>query len=241
MYSKLAPYYDRLYTKKNYNKECKFLKDVFRFCKIDPKTILDVGCGTGTHCSSLSDMGYGVHGIDISPEMIAIAKSKYPDGSFDVTDVREMNDVLKFDVAISMFCTMTYLTTRLDFNMALERVYQSLKPKGLFIFDGWNAFAVNRTKPPNGRMLEIGNGLFKYTEMYPSTDRYIAKSRFMLLDVPNSIVIKNKCELLLFTKEMIKEVLGSNGFELVYYWKAFTPGVSPPTDDWNVSVIARKK
>lgn len=240
MYNKLAEYYDRLYLKKDYKKECNFLKNVFRHCKINPKTILDVGCGTGTHCSNLSDMGYSVHGVDISPEMIAIAKAKYPNGSFDVVDIREMNDVSKFDVVISMFCTMTYLTTPLQFNIALESIHQALKPKGLFIFDGWNAFAVNRIKPPNGRMIEIEKDVFKYTEMYPS-GRYIASSKFMLLDVPNNIVIKNKCELLLFTKDMLDEMLDMNGFKLVHYWKVFTPGMSPSIDDWKVSVVARKK
>lgn len=241
MYDQLAPYYDRLYANKDYKKECEFLKTVFRHCKVDPKTILDIGCGTGTHCSELSNLGYGAHGIDISPEMISIAKCKYSNGSFSIADVRDMKEPLLFDVAISMFGTMTYLTKPADFIQALKSINKALKPGGLFIFDGWNSFAVSRVSPPNGRMEEINDELFKYVEMYPSAERYIASSKFVLFDLATKKVIKNDTNLLLFTKMMIKEVLEIEGFELLFYWKAFQPGTSPATEDWKVSVVARKK
>jgi len=38
--------------------------------------ILDLACGTGNLAIDLAQRGHFVHGIDISPEMIRIAKSK---------------------------------------------------------------------------------------------------------------------------------------------------------------------
>ena len=70
-------YYDIIYADKDYEKECDFLEEIFRnYSKIIPKTILDGGCGTGGHAIPLAERGYEVTGIDLSEEMINIAKEK---------------------------------------------------------------------------------------------------------------------------------------------------------------------
>ena len=37
------------------------------------ETILDAGCGTGRYSRELARRGYIVHGVDLSPELIAVA------------------------------------------------------------------------------------------------------------------------------------------------------------------------
>jgi ubiquinone/menaquinone biosynthesis C-methylase UbiE len=46
--------------------------------------VLDLGCGTGNLTMGLARAGLGVTGVDLSPEMLAVAKRKIPPG----TDVR---------------------------------------------------------------------------------------------------------------------------------------------------------
>lgn len=46
--------------------------------------VADVGCGTGYVTGYLHDAGMDVFGIDLSPEMIAIARRDYPDLRFEV-------------------------------------------------------------------------------------------------------------------------------------------------------------
>ena len=55
----------------------------------DKSIILDIGCGTGHHVSSLAERGYKVVGIDISDSMIEKAKKNYPNLDFKVTDALE--------------------------------------------------------------------------------------------------------------------------------------------------------
>ena len=52
----------------------------------DTSIILDIGCGTGHHASSLAAHGYKVVGIDLSPSMIKKAQSTYPELEFKVAD-----------------------------------------------------------------------------------------------------------------------------------------------------------
>lgn len=46
--------------------------------------VADVGCGPGYVTRHLQDLGVDAFGIDLSPEMVAIARREYPDLTFDV-------------------------------------------------------------------------------------------------------------------------------------------------------------
>lgn len=46
--------------------------------------VLDVGCGPGRITTHLHQLGLDVRGVDLSPEMVAVARSWYPEIGFDV-------------------------------------------------------------------------------------------------------------------------------------------------------------
>ena len=50
----------------------------------------DIGCGTGRLEPYLAARGLSPRGIDLSPEMIRVARRDFPGFSFDVADVREL-------------------------------------------------------------------------------------------------------------------------------------------------------
>ena len=52
--------------------------------------VADIGCGPGYVTGYLHDAGLDVFGIDLSPEMIAIARRDYPDLSFEVGTMTEL-------------------------------------------------------------------------------------------------------------------------------------------------------
>jgi ubiquinone/menaquinone biosynthesis C-methylase UbiE len=53
-------------------------------------TIGDVGCGTGRLGPYLAARGLSPRGIDLSPEMIRVARRDHPDFGFEVADLREL-------------------------------------------------------------------------------------------------------------------------------------------------------
>lgn len=53
--------------------------------------VADVGCGPGYVTSYLHDAGLDVFGIDLSPEMIAIARRDYPDLRFEVGTMTDLD------------------------------------------------------------------------------------------------------------------------------------------------------
>ncbi|HEX6684470.1 MAG TPA: class I SAM-dependent methyltransferase [Candidatus Limnocylindrales bacterium] len=50
----------------------------------------DVGSGTGRLAPYLAARGLTPHGIDLSPEMVRVARRDYPDFTFDVADLRNL-------------------------------------------------------------------------------------------------------------------------------------------------------
>lgn len=50
----------------------------------------DVGCGTGRLAPYLTAHGLSPRGVDLSPEMVHVARRDYPDFVFDVADLRDL-------------------------------------------------------------------------------------------------------------------------------------------------------
>ncbi len=65
--------------------------------------ILDVGCGPGRHAHELAGRGFRVHGIDITPRFIELARTEAPAGAtFEVADARTWRASEPYDVVISL-------------------------------------------------------------------------------------------------------------------------------------------
>ncbi len=52
-----------------------------------PGIALDAACGTGRHTEYLASLGHSVIGVDSSPDMLARARTKVPDGEFHCSDL----------------------------------------------------------------------------------------------------------------------------------------------------------
>lgn len=50
----------------------------------------DIGCGTGRLAPCLAGYGLTPHGVDLSPEMIRVARRDFPGFPFDVADLRAL-------------------------------------------------------------------------------------------------------------------------------------------------------
>ncbi len=93
--------------------------------------VLDVGCGTGLFSIRLAEMGCKVTGIDVSPDMLAIAKDKVKQKNLDV-DFREM-DVYDLDFADesfdAVFSIATFEFVKLP-QKAYDQMFRVLKKDG---------------------------------------------------------------------------------------------------------------
>ncbi len=82
--------------------------DILRIARsLVPGKALDIGCGAGGTALALAEMGWTVHGIDISPRAIEAAKKRdYPDHarlSFEVADATEWQPGDSYDLVVNSF------------------------------------------------------------------------------------------------------------------------------------------
>ena len=153
VFGSYSRYYNLLYQDKDYAGEAQYVRGLIERHAPQARTVLDLGCGTGRHDLLLARMGYQVTGVDRSAEMLAIAGAQTPAGppspslSFAQGDIRSVRLGTQFDVVVSLFHVMSYLTSNQDLSAAFATVRAHLKPGGVFIFDCWYGPAVLTDRP----------------------------------------------------------------------------------------------
>lgn len=93
---------------------------------------LDIGCGTGVPTArQLVEAGHQVVGVDLSPEMIRIAKTEVPEGDFRILDLADLEStgLGPFDGVAAFFSLL--MLPRDEIPVALRMVHGLLRPGGL--------------------------------------------------------------------------------------------------------------
>lgn len=137
--SGFASVYDKVMAYADYDRWYEFIKSIVEENGIKGKDVLDLGCGTGEMSIRFKKSGYAVLGVDISPEMLSIAADKAREKKLDIhfanQDMRELKFPVGFDIVISLFDTINYLTSIEEVEECLESVSDHLDENGIFIFD----------------------------------------------------------------------------------------------------------
>jgi SAM-dependent methyltransferase len=99
-------------------------------------SILDVACGTGQHLSLLGADLERV-GIDLSAQMLAIARRQCPDVAFHQADMADFDLDRTFDVVTCLFSSVGYVGTPERLDAAIAAMARHLEPGGLLLVEPW--------------------------------------------------------------------------------------------------------
>jgi SAM-dependent methyltransferase len=91
---------------------------------------LDAACGTGRHSAYLASRGHRVIGVDTSPEMLARAREKVPEGEFHEAD---LHDVPLADDSVDLVVCAIALSHVADLGQALAELVRVLRPNGQLV------------------------------------------------------------------------------------------------------------
>jgi SAM-dependent methyltransferase len=139
VYSKVARIYDLLYTGtgiKDYPAESEALHAIIQEASPGARTLLDVACGTGAHLEILRRW-YEVEGVDLSPEMLEVARKRLSDVPLQIADMRNLDLGRKFDAVTCLFSAIGYLTEMSEMRSTIQRLTDHVAPGGVLIVDGW--------------------------------------------------------------------------------------------------------
>ena len=104
---------------------------------ISGKHVLDLACGTGDLTMLLSEMGYKMTGLDLSEQMLEIAKSKDQKDRirFVHGDMLNLNLGELFDSIVCANDSVNYCSSLTQVNLLFEGVNRHLSIGGVFVFD----------------------------------------------------------------------------------------------------------
>ncbi|MFV0519203.1 MAG: class I SAM-dependent DNA methyltransferase [Lachnospirales bacterium] len=138
IYNNFAKVYDSFMVDTPYDDWISFLEKIWKNYNLNPKLILDLGCGTGTLTQKLAKK-YDMIGIDLSEEMLTFARDKNDKEKTKVLYLQQ--DMCEFELygtVDSIYCLcdgINYLTEKEDVIETFKLCNNYLNPKGLLIFD----------------------------------------------------------------------------------------------------------
>ena len=135
-YGDFAYVYDRLIAKDiDYGRWCDHIENLFTLYDREPHRICELACGTGNMTEKLTKRGYDVTGVDISPDMLAVAAEKLPDTRLICSDISRSVPQERFDAALCMIDGFNYIIVPEALLKAFKNIKASLADHGIFIFD----------------------------------------------------------------------------------------------------------
>lgn len=246
-----AAAYDLFYAEKDYEAECDVIERAFtEFSAVPIHRVLDLGCGTGGHAIPLAGRGYEIVGVDRSPGMLTVAQVKAETAdvtgriSFVLDDVTAAHPMASYDAALMMFNVLGYQAFPAEVSAALAAVRRALRPGGLFLFDVWQAPAVEFEPPAQrsqiaeqdgARLIRLSSG-----QLEPAAET--CSVRIQVLRLVDDLVTDKTIEqhqIRYFRREPLMKSLEGAGMELLRlgsfpeYWR------EPNIQQWSVLGVAR--
>jgi ubiquinone/menaquinone biosynthesis C-methylase UbiE len=124
IYDKIAkPYADEFSNPSEYLNE---------FLDLLPESakILDVGCGVGVDSGFVKSKGFEIIGLDLSKEMLNLARQKFPQIDFREQDIRDLNFPPESFDGIIASCSLIHIPKK-DVPSLIESFHKILKKEGV--------------------------------------------------------------------------------------------------------------
>ena len=160
-FATLAEIYDRI-NGEAYKPYADMLEELFGLADIEVKEVLDLGCGTGGITALLAERGYDMIGLDISPEMLNIARERNfgKNTLLLCQDMRELELYGTVQAIYSSFDCMNYITDYKDLQQVFVLVRNYLEAGGVFIFDVNTLYRYRNTYDGNSFVYDFEDGIY---------------------------------------------------------------------------------
>lgn len=137
MYTKTAPFYDAIYSFKDYADEVKKIQGfIKKRGRRDYTNLLDVACGTGKHLAYFKDY-YTTEGLDLDAGMVAVAQERLPDVPCHHASMIDFDLGRQFDLITCLFSSIGYVEKVDNLNQTLATMARHLSDDGLILIEPW--------------------------------------------------------------------------------------------------------
>lgn len=132
LFGELAARYDLHTPPDLYRPDHEFVLE--ELCRFGPGAqVLDLGCGTGALLEALRNAGLEGRGIDVSPEMAAVAGERLGPGVARVGRLQDVDGRESWDALVSLAFPFNYCADVEEARATLARFHRALRPGGLLL------------------------------------------------------------------------------------------------------------
>ena len=131
-YGKLDRFYDAAMGDRT--EMASYIRRLIRQHKPKARTLLELACGTGAILKVLAK-SYDVAGLDVSPQMLSLARKKLPHVRFHRKDMVRFELGKQFDVIICVFDSINHVLKFAGWQKIFRNAARHLEKDGLFLFD----------------------------------------------------------------------------------------------------------
>ena len=217
-YGKFAYIYDTLISADiDYASMADMIELAFEKYGAKPKLVLDLACGTGNLTNILADRGYDMIGVDMSSDMLSVAREKNSSILYLNQDMRDLDLYGTVDAVLCMTDSLNYITCDNDLKNVFSLIKNYLNPGAPFIFDINSHYKLSKI---------IANNTFTYDDediLYVWTNEWDKKNCLSNFDLNFFIMQDNGLYLRFdehhcqkaYKKQYICELLKHTGFSSV--------------------------
>jgi SAM-dependent methyltransferase len=214
-YSRSARVYDALGKGKDYQRASRALVTAIRRVAPEARKLLDVGCGTGRHLEHLR-RSFDVEGLDVSREMLAIAKARCPEMRFHRGTLVDFDLGRQFDVVTCLFGSIGYARTLARLRKAARCMARHLRPGGVLVVEPW----VAPERFVTGRLVfdRVDEPALKVARMYVTSRRgavSVFDSHYVVATPAGVEHFTERQELGLFTDAQYRSAFDDAGLSVV--------------------------
>lgn len=229
MYGGIFRVYDRLNADIDYDAWANFVEEIFsKYSKREVKSVLDLACGTGSMTLQLAKRGYDLTGVDLSPDMLSVARQRASAENLDdilwlMQDMRSFELYGTVDAVVCALDSLNYLRDTKELSCVFSLVNNYLDAGGMFVFDMNTPYKFENVFADNAYVLE-DEGVYCgwqnfYNEKTKRCDFYLSvfeeqeDGSYLRFDEEQT----ERC----FSMRSVKKALEESGFELCGVWAGY--------------------
>ena len=241
-YTGFAQVYDTFMDNVPYDEWGAYLVSLLKKYGVKDGLVLDMGCGTGAMTRYLDAHGYDMTGIDLSEEMLTIAKEKSsPDILYLLQDMREFELYGTMRAAVSVCDSMNYILEEEDLLQVFSLVNNYLDPGGIFVFDLNTVYKYQEILGEQTIAEDREECSFIWDNFYDE-EEMINEYDLTIFVQEDGELFRRYCEThyqRAYSLETVKTLIEKAGMEVLAIYDAFTYN-KPKPDSERVYFVARE-
>lgn len=206
------------------------------------RTVLDMGCGTGSLTVKMKRRGFDVIGQDASSDMLSYAAEKSGEVLWICQLMEETELAEPVDAVISTLDSVNHLPSKTTWAMCFRKVYENLKSGGAFVFDVNTVYKHREILGGNTFVYDVDGVYCVWQNSFDAADNGVNIDLDLFFEEAEGEYSRGEEHFreIAFSESEIREMLEAAGFEIVSVREYLTFD-SPKENSEKLTFAARKK